>query len=206
MKWLSTILLLFSVFLTTKWSIAQSEKPLITLLNGETISVKIIREDSIAYYYEVPKKRKVKTKSLSKAVVYSIQYGDSLAVIYEQDTLSGLYLTPEEMQYYIWGAQDAEANAKAGGYTIAGFLLSAGAGYYAYNSMAVIATPILVTSFSGLTGINMKKAEVREEALRENYYYQQGYKKRLRSKRVYNALRASIIGTVVGVAAGNLAN
>ena len=172
-----------------------------TILNGEVLHLPVTGEDSVAFFYDEVKRKRIVNRKLYKDVIYAVQYeGKPEVLMYKQDSASGNYLSAVQMSNYIQGVQLANRERKALGYTIIGGLAGAASGFYLFNSFAAIGMPLAIT---GVAAIPNSAPKNNEHPLFRNEFFRLGYEKRMRSKRVFNVLRSSILGVIGGVVLGN---
>ncbi len=172
-----------------------------TILNGEVLFLPVTGEDSAAFYYNEVKRNRIVNRRIYKDVVYAVQRdGEPEVLVYRQDSASGNYFNAEQMGNYIQGVQLANQERKALGYTVIGGLAGVASGFYLFNSFAAIGMPLAIT---GVSAIPNSAPRNREHPLYKNEFFRLGYEKRVRSKRVFNVLRSSVLGVIGGVVLGN---
>ncbi|HBH05718.1 MAG TPA: hypothetical protein DDX92_03850 [Flavobacteriales bacterium] len=177
----------------------------ITLINGQTVIGEVleVNQDYIVYNYF--KKKKTIKKGVSPLIVYSIAYASGQReVIYEKNEEEDLYLTKEEMLYFIKGQQDAREYYRTRGIFIGGFAIGGVAGYVLYDEIYVATVPFLYSVGAGLTNIEVRQNPSTTEDIRRTAAYQEGYLKVARSRKVFAALAGSVLGTAAGIFAGNV--
>lgn len=177
----------------------------ITLINGQVIVGEVleINPDYIVYNYF--KKKKTIKKGVSPLIVYSIDYADGQKeVVYEKNEEEDLYLTKEEMLYFIKGQQDAREYYRTRGIFIGGVAIGALAGYVLYDEIYVATIPFVYSVGAGLTNIEVRQNPSTTEDIRRTAAYQEGYLKVARSRKVFAALAGSVMGTAAGIFAGNV--
>jgi hypothetical protein len=200
MRFISIIVFVFSVL-----SFNQLKgQDTITLLSGKVINVEILDTDSFAISYNYKKKNKTKQKTIAADLVFDIAYQNgTIDTIYKRDPSIDQYLTVEEMQFFIWGEQDALKYYKATLTTVFGVAFGAGFGYLLHDGFYVAGVPLVYTVGAGVSKITIRNGEYRSSTILSNPAYQEGYIKVARSKKAFNALASSTLGTLIGVLVGN---
>lgn len=180
----------------------------ITLLNGKTLDAKIIATTDSVVLVEIVKKRgKIYPKEISNELVYAIAYDSNhIDTIYRPIPELDLHLTVEEMGHFILGEQDAKKYYKTPITSIIGAGFGAGLGYALHDGFWVAAIPLVYTVGAGLTPIRIKVAPGRSSTITQSAAYQEGYLKVARTKKGFNALLSSVIGTFAGALIGHANN
>jgi hypothetical protein len=121
------------------------------------------------------------------------------------DTADETQYSEEEMREYIYGQQDARKNYKVTLPVIVGGGVSALVAFWAgtYKSALVLTGPLAGTIAGSVAkGNTPKKEDARNEKILASAAYIEGYRKGARSKKVIRTIASSIVGMVVGGAAG----
>ncbi len=185
-------------------SISCYSQDTITFLNGKTANVKVDSIASDLVYFELVKKKKTKKRIVEAESVFSIKYKDGRdTILYKQDKSRPDSFTEEEMQLYIYGVQDARKGYKNPLTTIISGAAGLGLGYALSDEFLVVTVPFAASVVAGTTGVRYKKNSVRDEKFRKSEAYQEGYFRTARSRKVFNALKGSVLGTLTGVLIGN---
>ena len=200
MKLISVIALIVSMFTFSQLK----GQDTITLLSGKVIHVEILEADSFTITYNYIKKNKSRQKSIASELVFDITYQNgTIDTLYKRNPSIDQYLTVEEMQYFILGEQDALKYYKATLTTVVGVAFGAGFGYLLHEGFYVAGVPLVYTIGAGVSKINIKNEGYRSTTTLSHPAYQEGYIKVARSKKAFNALASSVVGTLIGVLAGN---
>jgi hypothetical protein len=179
----------------------------INLLNGKVIYVEVLNSDSTVITYNYTKGKKVKTKSISTELIFTVQYAKGYTdTLYFINPENDLHLTVPEMQLFIYGEQDAKAHFKAPVTAILGLAFGTTFGYLLRDGFYVAAVPLVYTVGAGISPVNVKSRGNRSPETMSTQAYQEGYIKVARSKKAFNALASSVVGTLTGILIGNATN
>ncbi|GAB4381210.1 MAG: hypothetical protein Kow0075_12910 [Salibacteraceae bacterium] len=173
-------------------------------MTGKTIEGVVTDMDSSTLYYHFVKRNgKTKPKTLDLERVFSITDSSGKEVlVYEMDTAIGNYFTVDEMRYYIYGEQDAMNGYRANWTWYAGIPITAGMGFGLSNSVLVFAVPFVYLVGASLPGYNIKASTISHPNYARQPSYILGYERTARTRRLFKALGAAVIGTTIGVIAG----
>jgi len=175
----------------------------ITLLGGNTIIAKVNSVDSLNVNYTLQKKKSAKDKFVSSEMVFDIRYENGTTdTLYYKSPEMDHYLTPEEMHLFILGEQDAKADYHPKMTAILGVVVGAGLGYLLRDGFYVAGVPLVYTIGAGVSKIDIKNINQRSTTILSHPAYQEGYIKVARSKKAFNALAGSLLGTIIGVGIG----
>lgn len=170
---------------------------IIQLMNGRTVEGKVISIKEPVLTYETKKKNRTRTAELETDRVFSILYGDGHSlVVYVQDTISGGYLSVEDMRYFILGEQDAFRGYKAPVTTIIGFVAGVAGGWYLPYSLGI---PLAYTGLNALPRIKIKRKTVSNQDYLKKETYIIGYERVARNKKIQNAVKGSLVGLAAGI-------
>ncbi|UTW64936.1 hypothetical protein KFE94_09600 [bacterium SCSIO 12643] len=197
--------LFFYVFaiLGLSYSIHLKGQDTITLLGGNVIVAKVTSVDSINVNYSIQKKKGLKDKFVASEMVFDIKYENgSVDTLYYKSEELDHYLTPDEMYLFILGEQDAKADYHPKMTAVLGVVVGAGLGYLLRDGFYVAGVPLVYTIGAGVSKIDIKNINQRSTTILSHPAYQEGYIKVARSKKAFNALAGSLIGTVIGVGIG----
>ena len=187
-------------------SIVHSQDTLV-LLNGDIRAGKVTHFDSLSVTYTFLKKKKTKTRAFSTEIIYSIQQGKNpVQVIYEQGSDYAHLLSVVDMGNYLYGIQDAKEFYKSPWVFWGGVVFNAGVGYLLYENFASAAGPLIYTVGMGASKINNHPNVKRPFEITRTTYYQEGYLKVARSKKIYKALTGSLAGLLIGITIGHATN
>lgn len=188
----TSLILIIAIFIVQQSSFAQNT---LWLSNGKKIQIGDFNlENSELVLY---KNKKGKTKSVDRYDVFSIiESSNNEIIIYKKDSSYEDAFNLAEMKAFVEGQYDASLNFRSPLTTVGGIVVSGAA--------AVVVNPIYVLLVSGAytTTIGLTKPIKSDLTIPEKYsgnkYYELGYNKAVKKKRVRNA----IIGSVIGLAAG----
>ena len=178
----------------------------IFFLNGDIRLGKVTLSDSETFSYSYMRKSKVKERTISLSLVYSIHFENGEKQIFYTDSTTAFQLSSEEMQHRLWGMHDANEHYRTTWITIGGIVSQAVIGFFLYDSFYSGIGPLAYTAGVSISNTQMPKESYREPKIMADIHYQEGYMEVAKSKKVYSALAGSIIGLTVGIIAGNAAN
>jgi hypothetical protein len=198
------IFAMLAVFLAFSAGLSAQDKAL--LLNGTVVEGKITGNDDAYLTMEIEKKSgKLKSFELEKYRVYSYtQCNAEPKTIYKQDSLMGNFLSEEEMQYFIYGQQDADRAFNSRGAIAVGFVTGVAVvglttdGFKSDPGILPLATPFLVVGYYGMRKVKIKMETVSNPEYLSHEAYIDGYVRVARKKRVFAGLKGSIAGVVGG--------
>jgi hypothetical protein len=202
MKLLNVVFLLVGIW----FSLPLVGQDTIYFLNGDIRLGKIIHSDSITFSYSYIQKKKVKERTISQDLVFSIHFESGKRKIIYTDSTTEYTETVEEMQLRLWGMHDANEHYRATWITVGGVVSQAVVGYFLYDSFFAGVGPLAYTLGVSLSATRPPQQQYRTEEIQANPHYQNGYMEVAKSKKIYGALAGSIIGLTVGILAGNAAN
>jgi hypothetical protein len=171
----------------------------VTLLNGKIIEGRI---DSIT-----PSEIKMYTSTKSSKPLYieryrafSVNLNGQDSVIYIQDSLYGNTLSAEQMQFFVWGEQDAMKGYKPYVSSSIGFALGAAAGYFMVHEQAFlpIVVPVLYVPLQLIPKVKVNKKYVRDLSYLYQEDYLFGYERVARNRKVQRSFWYSMAGLVAG--------
>lgn len=194
-------ILILTLLLSLQYVSAQDT---LTLLTGKSVAIKLDSITDNLVYFQLIKKNKMKAKVLDKESVFSIMHKDGTeTVIYRRDPDNGYDFSEQDMRYYIYGAQDANKGYKNPWATMFGLAIGGSLGYALNEEFYVAAIPFVVPLLAGVTGVSYNKGSVRDPEFRKSEAYQSGYFKAARSRKIFNALVGSVVGTGAGLVLGS---
>lgn len=190
--------LLFSLFLflLVKFSVSQSPKDTIVLLNGNKFVAEVIDTTNGVTSIKDPK-RGNKNFIIENDRIFSITDSTGEHIMYVYDTLIGNEFTIQEMRYFILGERDAEKGFKARGALFGNMALGAAAGVTGYFLCPL--PPFAFTAFSGLPKVKIKHSTVSNIEYLKQEPYLMGYERVARKKRKIKSLIGGGIGLGVGL-------
>lgn len=172
----------------------------ILLMNGKELEGRILEEEEGKVTYKYLKRGDWKTEALAKYRIYSLNpEGEEERILYEQDSAIGNDLSRDQMGNFILGERDAMQGYRAP-YTMAGGLVLGAVGAYALEwSVFTLTIPLVYTLGATAPKIRVDKSTVSDQDLLESDHYLKGYEREARSKRLFNALKGSVGGIVIGM-------
>lgn len=175
----------------------------LTFLNGRVLQAKVLETDSIYTTVTFTKRKKEITKAYANELLFCIQYKNGTAdTIYTPNDEFDLYLSKEDMALFIMGEQDAKKYYKTPLTSIIGVAISGGLGYALHEGFWVAAIPLAYTGGVYLAPTKIKAPDTRPLAVVQTDAYQEGYLAVARTKKSFNALISSVIGTFAGAFIG----
>jgi len=186
-------------------------------MNGQTFQGTIL--DTIDGKVTMTTHIKSKTKKymFDHYRVYSIvKANEPEFVFYKKDTAIGNFLTPEEMKFYFLGEKDARANYNPVGIKIAACLFTYGislADTYQKDTVSnkfikgffksepgliSLVAPFAITALAGFPAVQISINKVSNKHYLDQQPYVDGFEKIGRSKKVFGALKFSLIGGALG--------
>jgi hypothetical protein len=169
----------------------------IQMMNGKHVVAMVIKIDDLFLRYR--KHLPVDTGNIvavEKAEVFSVIYHDGhKSILYQQDTAKGYDFTPEQMNQYILGEEDAFRYSTNAFLSIAGVAAGATAALY----LRFWGLPIVpaYSIFLGIIDPKIKSKKVLHTDLIGNKYYTRGYHSVTTRKRAVVGLISSLIGYAV---------
>lgn len=176
------------------------------LINGKVLLSTETQVDSNQVTLQHVKGKRKREKRVVLEMVYAVAFaGGGDTILYEPDTVNGFYFTQEQMGYFVAGQRDARMHYRSHVWGVTGLVLGGAIGYAAYDQFYVIAFPFVYTVLAGATQPRLSGREELPIAMIQNQAYLAGFQRVARSRKVFNALRTSLVGTALGVTIGNLA-
>ncbi len=177
----------------------------ILLMNGQTISAKVIGQSTLEVRYALIRNNRVKERAEPTENVFSVT--DSLGVEkvwYFYDTLFGNDYTVQQMRHYMAGEQDARKSKLFVVPMIGGFV--AGAGLVIGLDMEIMALliPPIYSGAMALPRVHVRKGSISNPLMDGDNYYAYGYARAGRNKRILRCLLSSAVGVVAGYAVNQL--
>lgn len=210
---------LFVLGLASKSQVINN-KDTILLLNGKTIACDILETDDFITQYQFSKKNgKIKSRFADNTNVFELQFAQKKdTVLYFQDTLIGNELTLPEMRNFVYGEKDARNRYKTHWYFVGGaalgftsvlldtYLYPKEANIIGENpgpfkvspSVFPIIVPFAYTLSVGLPKTRLKRKHISYWDLRNDEFYQRGFEKVARQKRIFAALESTLGGMALG--------
>lgn len=211
--------ILFSLIfiLSYQSSICQTNPDLLHLMNGQTFEGTILDTAEGKVTMNSIVKTKTKKYVLDHYRVYSIvKKNEPEIVFYKRDTTIGNFLTPEEMKYYFLGEKDARKSYNPVGIKIAACLFTYSIslvdtykkdsvnntflkGFFKSEpGLISIVAPFAITALAGFPAVQISINKVSNKNYLNQQPFVDGFEKVARSKKVFGALKFSIIGGALG--------
>ena len=194
---LRTGLIPFLVLLSGLASYAQDN---ILLMNGQTITGKVIGQSTLEIRYLTSKKDKVTERAEPTDGVFSVT--DSLGqerVWYFMDTLFGNDYTVDQMRWYSNGERDARNGYKPLWPVVGGFAFGAGMTMALDLEVVSLFLPPAYAGIMALPRVHVTPGSVSDPLMEGDPYYATGYAQVGRSKRVVHSLISTFAGVAVGL-------
>lgn len=175
----------------------------VLMMNGQTITCKVLDDYSYEIKLEVPrKKEKTKTIYLDRSEIFSItKAGEEEHLYYEFDPEMGNNFTINEMRFFLAGEEDARIGYQPRGTFWVGVALGAGGTVYAQGALlGTLIVPFAYTGFQLLPNIHIKEKTIRNINHQYNEHYAIGYERVARNKKIMAALKGSAVGIAIGLA------
>jgi len=198
------------LFFLVSFNVTAQQHDTLLLVNGKEVVVSEVQFDSVVVSYKRVKKngRLKKEALIDREMVFSIKRASGEEVLYAptaQEIGSGAF-SEREMRFFIMGQQDARTFYKTHWWSIGGAVIGGGLGYLSYDQIYVAAIPFVYTVSAGIAPVEYRHNNLRSQYVWQQEAYQLGFFKAAKSKRVFTALKTSLAGTIVGVAAGYATN
>ncbi len=147
-----------------------------------------------------PRDPEWKSGSSDREEVFSIVKNGEEHFIYTQDEGLGNVMTQPEMKAYVTGRRDARFGVTGRQWFYSGLALGAITGYAAKGSMYSLAVPPIFALSSQIPTVKIRKHHMSDPAYYQNNDYALGYGSQARSKHALEALKGSLLGSLVGIA------
>lgn len=175
----------------------------IQLLSGQTYPFKLDSISNNLIYGQLKKGKKWKPKLILKDEAFSISKDQGKEImLYSKSVKDNREFSVDQMRYFLFGKQDATKHYKGNGVGITSFVLGAASGYLLHNKIGVAVIPVVIPITFGLFPINYRKVPPRSPDIRSNEFFQAGYTKKARGKKVFSSFKYSLIGAAAGIFAG----
>lgn len=186
-------------------SVATQAQDEILFLNGKIIKGTLLEKTNYEFTF---KTEKDKEHVLDKYRIFSYTQNNKENIVYEYDTLSGNFLTVEDMKLFVYGERDAQYSFKPVFTNCVGLGIGATAGYFMHkeSSFILIATPLVYTVTTLLFPTKVHKRRLQDHQYIKNDEYLRGHERIARSKRTQSALKSSVVGMGVGFIISLIAN
>jgi hypothetical protein len=197
-------------------SLAQDK---INLLNGGQLTGNITDTTSGNFTLKYLKRKKEKMVTIENYRIFSYNFKDKPeTVLYKQDSTIGNFFTVEEMNMYVLGERDAQKNYNPVGLKITSCLLAYGltvadtykkdtttssffSGFFnSQPGIISIVAPFALTALAGIPAVQIDIAKVSNRNYLNSQAYVDGFERIGRSKKVFGALKFSIVGSLAGLA------
>jgi hypothetical protein len=166
----------------------------IVFMNGKVLPVKNITLSGYTIAYRTIEKDKL--KKISPENVFSIQYADGTErVIFTPDPSDSLEYTVSQMRMFIKGEQDASLYYNNNVNKVAAFVVGGGASLFAIYGLVV---PAAYATVVGAFSPNMGRMKVSDTMLLNDQDYREGYKSKVRNRKIRNGLISGFLGFAAG--------
>lgn len=177
----------------------------VILMNGKQKIVQVSHETpSYIVYQKIKRSGKLSgLKDMMVEDVFQIRYfhhpdsaQQKVSQLYEVDSLLEDYFTPNEMEQFLAGRNEARHNYKAFKFTAGGFLVGVGSGYLgAFWGLVPCGLYTGASAYMNFPAF----FKVSNENLLKNDHFLAGYKEQARKKQARNAALGSITGLITSV-------
>jgi hypothetical protein len=169
----------------------------ILLIDGRVITVKNLSLSGYKIAYRTVNKNKL--KKIDTERVFSIQYADgSEKVVFTPNLQDSLDYTVPQMRMFVKGEQDATRYYKNNLNKGIAFTIGVGASLFAIYGLVA---PPLYSTVIGAFSPNMGKMKVSDSSLLNDQDYLEGYKSKVRNRKIRNSLLSGFIGFAAGAVA-----
>ncbi len=214
-----THLLLIAIFISSYLSgICQSNPDILNLMNGQSFEGTVLDTAEGKVRMTSIVKSKTKKYEFDHYRVYSVlKKNEPEIVFYKRDTTIGNFLTPEDMKYYFLGEKDARKNYNPIGLKITACMLTYGIalvdtykkdtisnqfikGFFKSEpGLISLVAPFAITALAGFPAVQISINKVSNKNYLNEQSYVDGFEKIGRSKKVFGALKFSILGGALGI-------
>lgn len=194
--------ILFGIFLLFVFDATYSQYDKLVMINGKELYGRVTKIDEQTVSLRMFKNGEKLDFDIEKYRIFAIEYEEGKRqVLYSQDTLDGRDYTVREMEYLIFGEQDAHKNHKTGlPFAVAGTLGGVGGYVVGGQNFLVLGVPFIsMFSTAIILPANVKKSAMRDPKYLESKEYKKGYRRVVKTKRNKQAILGSVVGTVAGV-------
>ncbi len=141
-----------------------------------------------------------KSGSSDRDEVFSVVKNGEESFIYTEDEGLGNIMTQTEMKAYVTGRRDARFGVTGKHWFYSGLALGAITGYAAKGSMYSLAVPPIFALSTQIPTVKIRKHHMSNPEYYQNNDYALGYGSQARSKHALEALKGSLLGSLVGIA------
>lgn len=197
----------------------QEKADVLNLMNGQVVEGSILDTTNGIVKMQVPTRHKTRLYEFEHYRVYSYTQGKMPeTILYRQDTAIGNFLTQQEMKHFFLGERDARLHYNPLGTKIAASLLTFGLSLsdtYSADTVSkkffkgffksepgviTIVAPLFATCLALLPAVQIRIDKVSDRNLLNEPSYLDGFEKIARSKKVFGALKFSVVGCLAGLA------
>jgi hypothetical protein len=173
----------------------------LNLMNGRMIPCEVYIDTSLLVRIRYQGKYgKWKESEFHKNEIFSVIKNGKEEIIYERDTLLGYYDSKEELRIFLMGEQDARYRFKARHVFWGGVILCGTLGFMGQDGVLTALLPPIAYTLALIPGrIKVRKHHIRDEALRYNDIYGDGFGAVAKSKRITKAAIGGFAGSAAGV-------
>lgn len=225
---MSIMIFLFGLFHSNTSLFSQSQKDSIILLNGRVFrgDTTWVHQEFI-YYTGIDKKGDIQQNEMSTYRVFSYTQAGKETILYQQDEFKGDYLTVTEAQHTTLGSYDARQTYKPRFVFWSSLALGLGASifdtYFSQRSLDKLTTPGLpppdlevgffgsdptifpffipigLSAAWGIPTFRVKEKQMLQKNMYGNEMYYRGFHRIAKQKRIFAALKGSVIGIGTGM-------
>jgi hypothetical protein len=173
----------------------------LNLMNGRVIPCEVFMDTSLLVKVRYQGKYgKWKETEFHKNEIFSVIKNGKEQIVYERDTLLGYYDSKEELRIFLMGEQDARERFKARHVMWGGVLICGAIGFIGKDGVITATIPPILYTLAHIPGrIKVRKNHIRDEALRYNDIYGDGFGSVAKSKRIIRAAVGGFAGSAAGV-------
>jgi hypothetical protein len=173
----------------------------LNLMNGRVIPCEVFIDTSLLVKVRYQGRYgKWKESEFHKNEIFSVIKNGKEEIIYERDTLLGYYDSKEELRIFLMGEQDARYRFKARHVFWGGLVLCGALGFMGQDGVLTAILPPIAYTLALIPGrIKVRKHHIRDEALRYNDIYGDGFGAVAKSKRITKAAIGGFAGSAAGV-------
>lgn len=185
------------LILTCSIAINSFAQDKILFLNGKILEGNILDQTAFKFAF---KNKKEKEFDIDKYRVFSYTKGNKESVVYEFDTLTGNFLSVDDMKMFVYGERDAHETYNPIVSNIVGLGVGVAGGYlmHSESSFAYIAAPLVYMPITLLFSTRVNQKKLKDTKYLKEDEYLRGHERVARAKRTQGALKSSVAGMVAG--------
>jgi hypothetical protein len=184
----------FFLFLFVGFSVFAKAQDKILLLNGRILEVKNVALSGFKIAYRTQDKNRLRKVDTER--VFAIQYDDGTEkIVYTPNAADTFEYTVPQMRMFVKGEHDASIYYKNTLNKEAAFLVGAASSLLAIYGLV---GPPIYSTIIGSSSPDMDNVEVSDPALRLDPDYREGYKSKVRNRKIRNSLIFGFLGFAAG--------